>query len=273
MDRTDCAILVNTCPKFFYLLEGYFGMLRRYAKDLKWPVYLATEYPKDYTIELVSRKYDIRIIELTDSQADFFGSRVVALKMLPPEIRYVLPLQDDFLLERPGPDYNALKNALEILDADKNVLSLRLMPCPGSSAREGYWGVWKKLLPEDLQFSYQATIWRREVFTHYFINLIVQAKSLYPDLSGAAWNNYCIRTNPAETHPGLYLLKSLFPNGIHLCWPRVGSFANAVYLCPWPYRPTAVVRGKLEGWAEELIRREGFRLNVPESHQKPPKDS
>lgn len=268
MNRTDCAILVNTCPKFFYLLEGYFGMLRRYAKDLKWPIYLATECPNDYTIELVSRKYNVKILELQETQSDFFESRVTALKMLPKEIRYVLPLQDDFLLERPGPDYKALENALEILDADKDVLSLRLMPCPGSSAREGFWGLWKKLLPEDLLFSYQATIWRREVYHTYFLNLIVQGKRLYPDLSGASWNQYCIRTNPAETHPGLFLLKTLFPHGVHLCWPRVGTFANAVYLSPWPYRPTAVVRGKLEPWAEELIRREGFRLNVPESHQK-----
>jgi hypothetical protein len=264
MNRKDCAILINTCPKFFYLLEGYFGVLRRYAKDLEWPVFLATEKPNDYTIELVSRKYKINIIELEQHEADFFESRVAAIKKLPKEIRYILPLQDDFLLERPGPDYKALENALEILDTDRNVLSLRLMPCPGSSAREGYWGVWKKLLPEDLQFSYQATIWRRDVYYGYFNALIYQGKNMYPDLSGADWNRYCIRVNPAETHPGLYLLKSMFPTGIHLCWPRKGTFANAVYLCPWPYRPTAVVKGQLESWAEEFIRREGFRLNIPQ---------
>jgi hypothetical protein len=31
-------------------------------------------------------------------------------------------------------------------------------------------------------------------------------------------------------------------------------------LCPWPYRPTAIVKGRLEPWAEELGRREGFNL-------------
>ena len=35
---------------------------------------------------------------------------------------------------------------------------------------------------------------------------------------------------------------------------------NGVYFSPWPYRPTAVVKGDLQQWAKDLIRREGFIL-------------
>jgi hypothetical protein len=52
------------------------------------------------------------------------------------------------------------------------------------------------------------------------------------------------------------ILKSF--GNIHLAWPREGAHPNAVYLCPWPYRPTAVVRGLFESWANELAKREGF---------------
>jgi hypothetical protein len=29
-------------------------------------------------------------------------------------------------------------------------------------------------------------------------------------------------------------------------------------MCPWPYRPTAIVKGIITSWAKELILREGF---------------
>jgi hypothetical protein len=38
-----------------------------------------------------------------------------------------------------------------------------------------------------------------------------------------------------------------------------------VYLSPWPYRPTAIVQGRLEPWAAELGKREGVPLIVPVS--------
>jgi len=257
-----CAILVNTCPSFFYLLEAHFGLLRRYSEGLDWPVYLATEQPNNPIIERISKKYNVKVIVLREEYSDFLESRLMAVNLLPPNIKYVLPLQEDFLLERPGINMKALNNAIEILNVDESVKSIRLMPCPGSSAREGFWGVWKKLLSEDMTFSYQATIWRREVYATYFSRLIQQGKDFYSEMSidRRAWNNYAIHVNPAETHPGLFLLKTLYPDGVHLCWPRKGTWANALYACPWPYRPTAVVKGVLQPWAEELIMREGFAL-------------
>lgn len=256
----NCAVLVNTCPKYFYLLEAYFGLLRRYSNSLSWPIYLATEKPEDPIIQKVSKLHKIEILPLEEKYSDFLESRWAAVKLLPKSIRFVLPLQDDFLLERPGIDVSDLKHCLDILESDEEVASIRLMPCPGSSAKEGFWGDIKKLLSDDLLFSYQATIWRREVYSLYFEKLIEQGHMLHPELTGKDWNQYCIRINPAETHPGMVLLKKLFPSAVHLCWPRKGPWANAVYHCPWPYRPTAVVGGVLQPWAIELIQREGFPL-------------
>jgi hypothetical protein len=261
MNRHDCAIVVNSCQKYFYLLDGFFGLLRRYAPGLQWPVYFATEKYEDFHVQRICKTYGVEILKLADEDSDFLESRCAAMKLLPAGIRYVLPLQEDFLLERPGPDMKALGEALSILDTERDVLSLRLMPCPGSSSKEVYQGKWLKLGNggNDMIFSYQATIWRRDVYTQYMQRLIQMGHEQYPELSGAAWNRYCIGVNPAETRPGFTLLRMLYPTGVHLCWERVGAFANAVYICPWPYRPTAVVQGVLQPFAEELLHREGFK--------------
>jgi hypothetical protein len=260
MDRTDCAIVVNTCPKYFYILDAHFGLLRRYASSLKWKVFLATELPNDPRIQKLTQKYNLNIIGLENSQQDFLESRLAAVKALPAEIKTVLPLQDDFLLERPGMDGEAIKHALDILDVDDEVLSMRLMPSPPSSAKEGFWGNWKRLMSNDALFSFQATLWRREVYVNFMETLIKKERRAQPDLKGDEWNRHLIGNNPAETYVGQTLLQELYPKGIHLCWPRAGPWANAVYLSPFPYRPTAIVKGVLQPWAEELVKREGFSM-------------
>jgi hypothetical protein len=72
--------------------------------------------------------------------------------------------------------------------------------------------------------------------------------------------------NFAEAAAGQQLLQKCLPNVMHLCWPRAGPWPNAVYLCPWPYRPTAVVRGSLEPFAKELFEREGIKLDGETVH-------
>ena len=264
MDRTDVAILVNTCPKYFYLLEAFFGLLQRYGGECKWPVYLATEKPDAFEIQFVVKKYGLKLIVLADMDADFMDSRLAAVKYLPPEIQYILPLQEDFLLERPGLNYSALKHALEILDTDIRVQSLRLMPCPGSRSSSKLWGDnWNLLLPDDMKFCYQATLWRRQIYTDFFQQLIAQCFQNNPALvkGTAEYNRFSVSGNPAENQQGQYLMKTLAPGAHHLCWPRKATWANAVYWCPWPYRPTAVVRGVFESWAQEYVRREGFNVS------------
>ena len=265
MDRTDIAIVVNTCPKYFYILEAFFGLLRRYGERCKWPVYLASEEPENFHVKRLCKQHSIQQIVLNPEDSDFLQSRLAAVRALPAEIRYVLPLQEDFLLERPGLNYGALEGALNELDSRHELLSVRLMPCPGSSERPLGSSPWVPLSPNDLLFSYQATIWRREVYENY-MNMLIQNcleanKHLKPQT--AEWNRFSVRSNPAETGFGIELLKRLYPSGQHVCWVRKGVWANAVYWCPFPYRPTAIVQGNLQLWAVELINREGFALHSP----------
>jgi hypothetical protein len=263
MNRTDVAIVVNTCPKYFYILDAHFGLLRRYGEACKWPIYLATEQPDEFAIQMIAKKYNVTILSLDKSHADFLESRIAAVDALPPSIQYILPLQEDFLLERPGIDVTALQEALGLFDSNHLIQSIRLMPCPSSSARGQFIGNWKQLQANDSYFSYQATLWRRSTYRDYLFRLVRRCQEEYPLLQPLTpeWNQFAVQTNPAETHIGLSLLDAMFPNAIHLCWSRKASWANAVYWSPWPYRPTAIVKGVLEPWAAELIRREGFVAN------------
>jgi hypothetical protein len=177
MDRTDIAIVLNTCPNYMYLLEAHIGLLRRYGSSCKWPIYIAIAIQPDARFELFCKDHSIEPIYLEAADGDFLQSRYAAMQHLPETVQYVLPLQDDFLLERPGLDTAALESALEILDKDPSVASLRLMPCPGassSSSKELVYNGWNRLGESDLLFSYQATIWRRSVYTRYMAELIKQ---------------------------------------------------------------------------------------------------
>ncbi len=184
--------------------------------------------------------------------------------MLPPEIQYVLPIQDDFFLERPGVNKSALEDAIRILDTYPEIQSLRLMPCPGGNTRETLPGTKWVILNEsqgDMIFCYQATLWRREIYEKFMDKMVCLAKEACPEGDSIALSRYAVNMNPAELSQGQIIMKQLTgDSGIHLCWMRVGAWANAVYQCPWPYRPTAVVKGVFQPWAKELLQREGLRI-------------
>jgi len=241
----NCAYLINTTPKYFYLLPLHITLLHRYAANLKWPIYIATESP-----ELLPELEGVSIIHLPMTKAAFLDSRSEAVKLLPPNIRYVFPIQEDFLLEG-RPMLGPIENAFEILTTHPEVSSLRLMPCPGPKGDYYMNTEWKQLDYDidSLVFTYQATIWRRERYIEFIDCLIAAIPSAYQ-------NKYAIKINIAENSEGQAILKSF--GNVHLAWPREGTHPNAVYLCPWPYRPTAVVRGLFESWANELAKREGF---------------
>ena len=120
MNRTDVAIVVNTCPKYFYLLDACFGLIRRYADECKWPIYLATEVATDPLIVAVTTKHRVQLLPLQKEDSDFLQSRAATMKMLPQQIQYVLPLQEDFLLERVI-DAHMLTSAVQLLDKDRMV--------------------------------------------------------------------------------------------------------------------------------------------------------
>ena len=263
MDRTDCAYLINTTPKYFYLLPLHITLLHRYAPTLVWPIYIATESP-----ELLPplEHPNLQILKLAPTDSGFLESRQAATAALPESINYVFPIQEDFLLEG-RPMAQEIAAAFEALSQDE-ILSVRLMPCPGPKGSglmspgpngDKFFNVFKVLdfIKDPLVFTYQATIWKRTPYQMFMNTLLHKLEGK----TQAEKNRIGIKVNIAENSDGQQILKELFPDDLHISVIRQYPHSNAVYLCPWPYRPTAVVQGVLEPWAIDLAKREGFQLN------------
>ena len=263
MDRQDVCILINSTPKYYYLLPLQLTMIRRYASEIKWPIYFATEVPQDPLVQKLSADFGLQILSLPITAAGFLESRTVSLGLLPSTIRYVLPLQEDFLLDR-SPQTDMLLDALFILDTDRFVSSMRLNPCPGPHESDVLYAKeksWKILgAKNNYVFTYQATLWRRLDLTMYYKALEALVEKKYSSMSEAEKKNLALVANLGENTEGQTILRKILPDTLHLSCPRAGPWSNAVYLCPWPYRPTAVVRGILQPWAEELFQREHVKI-------------
>ena len=208
------------------------------------------------------------------SAAGFLESRLLSLQLLPAQIDFVLMLQEDFLVDR-IPSYEHLKEALQILRSDNNIASLRLMPCPGPHSEDPSYqlptplgggtenSAWKVLGEKDeYLFTYQATIWRRSVIADFYQQVLINLCRQFPIESqtpeGCNW--LALKMNCAECSWGQTLLRRCTKGWQHLAWQRTGTWANAVYLCPFPYRPTAIVKGQIMPFAQELAQREGVPL-------------
>ena len=277
------CILVNTTPKYMQFAYVQIACIRRYAdllvkdrktnllvKDCKTdlleqvPIFLATELTaeNEYVKQILDLP-NVFLLHLQDSESDFLESRIAAFQYLD-EYKYILPLQDDFWLDR-APNYALLDEAIEIMDTDQTVQSMRLMPCPGPHPADldyksqMFSGRWKVLSDHDtLVFTFQATLWRTKPYVIFLQTLIELEKPLFAKYKQpVSWSKYCVTANIAENTQGQALFKRL-NQGIHLSIERQGAHANAVYKAPWPYRPTAVVHGVLEPWAKEFMEREGF---------------
>jgi len=258
MDREDVAYLINTTPKYFYLLELHIELIRRYAPELQWHIWIATEEP-DHPLIV---KQGVRVLKLAAHEAGFLQSRAAALSQLG-DYKYVVAVQEDFILER-KPDAAAIAASLQILDTDPMVKRIRWMPCPGPSPLdEVYRGSWKVLSPKNntYMFTFQACIWRTDALCEWYTRLWSQFLIDYPATMTAEERRIAeIRANYAENRRGQAYFAE-WMTGSHLAWTRIHKHPNAVYMSPWPYRPTAVVGGKLEEWAVDLAKREGLKLN------------
>lgn len=266
MNRQDVCILLNSTPKYFYLLPLQLTLLRRYAPFLSWPVYFATEVPEHPIAKQLESEFHVKVLALPQEKEGFLESREAALRMLPSEILYVLPLQEDFLMDR-TPDKKNLLDALFILDTDRSVSSLRLMPCPGPHESDPVYvneKPWRILTSKDIYiFTYQATLWRRMDLLTYYSTLLRSIQKDFGEKSVQDKKYLALSSNVGENHYGQRIVRDCLKDTLHLCWPRAHQNPNAVYLSPWPYRPTAVTRGNLEPFAEELFRREGVKFERP----------
>ena len=267
MDRTDVVILVNSTPNYYYILPFFFTMLRRYAPGLAWSLVLATEFPDDPICKAISAEHGVELIEIPFAAAGFIESRLVALQALQKRYKYCLPLQDDFILEMPM-DATAIKDILAAMDTDRTISSARLMPCPGPAASDAVYRAtpigWKILSQEHdtYGFVYQATLWRTEEAVKWFQTVANYLESIAPKATTNSKQRVAVEVswNIAENAEGQALFWKTFAAEKHLAWIRQGKQPNAVYLSPFPYRPTAIVKGRLEPWASELAAREGILL-------------
>ena len=254
MDK--CAYLVNSTPKYYYLLPLHFTLVKRYAPGLKMSLFLATEVPEDPICKHVE-SMGVELIPLRKEDAGFLDSRRAALAALVGRFPYVLPMQEDFLLDR-APDYEAIEEAITLL---KDHVSARLMPCPGPGgpALENA-PSWSKITPSDIySFTFQATLWRTAECSEWYSALCKKLEFEWPMSTTPAEQRIHIevRGNFAENTEGQRFFWKV-SKGEHIGWRRAGKWSNAVYLSPWPYRPTAIVGGRLEAWAVELGKREGI---------------
>jgi len=248
------------------LVEVQVTCIRRYAKELcDIPIYLATEMPLNTPcIQRILKHRKIYIVALDPNESDFLESRIAATKYLSEQYDIILPLQEDFWLDR-RPDMVDLNDAILIFESDKKVNSIRLMPCPGpieSDIRYNGSGRWKIISDDIYKFTFQATMWRSSVYLKFLEEVIKKAKIEYKNLKipNSEWSKYCVNINVAENTSGQKIFKDtcMGSESIHLSIEREHKEPNAVFLCPWPYRPTAVVKGVLEPWAKEFAIREGF---------------
>jgi hypothetical protein len=258
MDRTDIAYLLNSTPKYYYLLELHVALIRRYAPKCKWPIYFATEEPENPVCKIL-KDYSVTVIALERENSSFISSRKRALELLPDSIKYVLPMQEDFLLER-SVDTNTIYESVNILDKESDIISIRYMPCPGpNEINSNYSRVWKYIKNDTYLFTFQATLWRRNECLQYYTAIKNEVDSRRFS-SEEERNLYEVKMNIAENSSGQKIFATLFSNKKTLGYIRQHKYPNAVYLSPWPYRPTAVIKGVLQPFAKELAEREGFLL-------------
>lgn len=260
--------MVNSTPKYYGLLPLHFTLLKRYASWLDMPLFLATEEPSHPICQQVEAM-GVTLLRLNRADAGFLDSRKAALQQLALTGRFkmVLPMQEDFLLDR-EPDPVGILQAIELLRKSYTA-SARLMPCPGPNGPMLKSNLdWASITEttDEYGFSFQATIWKLEGCMLFYKGLCEKLEAGWPVATTPPEErrHVEIRANFAENPEGQRFFWEFFNarGEKHIGWKRQGKWSNAVYLSPWPYRPTAIVQGVLEPWAEELARREGMPVVV-----------
>ena len=166
-------------------------------------------------------------------------------------------MQEDFLLERII-HTDAIKTAGDFLYNGSPCV--RLMPCPGPDAsNKEYDSTWKYITNDTYKFTFQATLWRRDDCLAWYSAIVAEVEK-YKFATEAEKTIFEVRKNIAENEIGQTLFAKQFTGRPLFGYTRKYKAANAVYHCPWPYRPTAIVKGVLQPFAKELAEREGVTL-------------
>ena len=251
MSNSVC-VLVNSCPKYNKIAVASCCLIRRYATELKWPIFLATSGLNDEQRAMMMVA-DVRLLEQGPENGDFMESRIEALRILRDRYSHVLLLQDDFFLDR-APLYEALEETVRMMTENPEIVCTRLMPCPGPTG-DVFLKKWKEIVVDPYcYFSLQAAIWSIPWLMRFFEGVVRRATPLISKYPQYSRNQFWLLVNPCETKVGTDIAVEL--GGRFVGYPRIGRWSNAVYLSPWPYRPTAVEKGVIQPWATEMLKRE-----------------
>jgi hypothetical protein len=169
-------------------------------------------------------------------------------------------MQEDFLLER-NIDEDTINYSISYLEEDKNLIAVRYMPCPGPNEKNStYINNWLKITEanDTYGFCFQATLWKRDFLQLWYSSIVSKCEE-YDSIDRKRLE---VDMNIAENSDGQKLYYTLFRDYIQIGWKRVHKFPNAVYISPWPYRPTGIIRGVLQPFAKELAEREGVKLTI-----------
>ena len=127
------------------------------------------------------------------------------------------------------------------------------MPCPGPNEQNSSYNErWRFMNSKNdkVLFSFQATLWRKHTCIMWY--------SLISSIEGEE----NVQQNIAENREGQETFSTLFRFQKSLGYIRQYKEPNGVYSSPFPYRPTAIVRGVLQEWVKELAFREGVILFI-----------
>ena len=228
VNRENTAIFISSTPKFSFIWDTFFTFLRKHWTDCPYPIYFVSEGNPDY----LKDKYNINVEKLEKDLGFLEGYRYLCNKYRNKYHNFIL-LQDDFLIER-SVNQPLISKYEKIMYENENIGFIRMMPSPGPKGERKMFGdieLGKIRKKENYSFSYQTSVWNLD----YFYDFTAPSKFRWDDLNMSRK----MRTDRSGKEN----------------WGFIRPFKewNAVYESPIPYRPTAILKGKVMDWAKHLI--------------------
>ena len=225
----EASIFISSTSKYSFIWDTFFTLLRKNWENCPYEIHFISEGNTDY----LKDKYNINVEKIEKDLGFLEGYRYLCQKYKDKYSHFIL-LQDDFLIEKKV-NQDILDKYFEILKSNENIGFIRTMPCPGPKGEQKMFGdvkLGKINKNEDYSFCYQSSFWNSDYFLSF---------SIIP------------KTNPWKSE--IYLANKMKNCKEKENWGFIRPFkeSHAVYESPIPYRPTAIVKGKLQDWAKKLI--------------------
>ena len=223
------TIIIASTHKYCYIWNPFFDLLKKF-----WPDHPEVYFMSDGSPEYLADKYQIRVFNV-HKDLGFLETYEYLLDFV--KTPTVILLQEDFLIERPV-NKELINDLIETFKTHKDIGYIRCTPCPGPKGNAiQYPKVMLGLFhpQQDYLFSFQATIWRVS-----FLSQLLQG--------------YQHRSTILNIEKDLTQLLSRTSHKL-LGIIRTDNSPDGVFQSPIPYRPTAIIKGQIQPWAIELIKK------------------